>query len=36
LALLSPGCRAGDAVTIDVRGSELVGRIVPTPFIAKR
>jgi aminomethyltransferase len=36
LALLSPGCRAGDEVTIDVRGSELVGRIVPTPFIAKR
>lgn len=36
LALLSPGCRPGDPVTIDVRGSELAGRVVPTPFIAKR
>jgi aminomethyltransferase len=36
LALMSPECRPGDEITIDVRGSELAGRIVPTPFIAKR
>ncbi len=36
LALVSPHCSVGDEVSIDVRGSALPGRIVPTPFVAKR
>ena len=29
------GIAEGDAVTIDVRGSALAGRVVPLPFVAK-
>lgn len=35
LALLAPEAVEGDTVTIDVRGGELSGRIVPLPFVAK-
>lgn len=35
LALLAPTVGEGDAVTVDVRGGALSGRIVPLPFVAK-
>lgn len=36
LALLDPSCQIGDEIVIDVRGSELPGRIVDLPFVAKK
>ena len=36
LAFVSPDTEIGDNVVIDVRGSELPGRVVPTPFVAKK
>lgn len=36
LALLSPDCRIGDEVSVDVRGTNVDGRVVSIPFIAKR
>ena len=36
LAFVSPDTKIGDNVVIDVRGSELPGRVVPTPFVAKK
>jgi len=36
LALVDPSCQAGDTIAIDVRGSELPGRIVDLPFVAKK
>ena len=33
LAFLRPGLEAGTTVTVDVRGSLLPGRLVPTPFV---
>ncbi|MEY2444464.1 MAG: aminomethyltransferase [Ilumatobacteraceae bacterium] len=36
LAFLPPNTAVGTEVTIDVRGSGLAGRVVPTPFVAKR
>ena len=36
LAFLPPDVADGDAVTVDVRGSALPGRIVPLPFVAKK
>jgi len=36
LAFLPPDLPDGAEVTIDVRGSALVGRIVPLPFVAKK
>lgn len=36
LALVDPKIQIGDTVVIDVRGSELPGRIVDLPFIAKK
>jgi aminomethyltransferase len=35
LAFLPPATEPGTEVTIDVRGSSLAGRVVPTPFVAK-
>ena len=35
LAFLPPGTAEGAAVTLDVRGSLLAGRVVPLPFVAK-
>ena len=35
LAFLQPDIEEGTAVTIDVRGSMLSGRVVPVPFVAK-
>ena len=35
LAFLPPSVEEGAAVTIDVRGSALPGRVVPLPFVAK-
>ncbi|MCC5951290.1 MAG: glycine cleavage system aminomethyltransferase GcvT [Acidimicrobiia bacterium] len=34
LALLSPEVTEGDEVTVAQRGSELAGRVVPTPFVS--
>jgi aminomethyltransferase len=36
LALMPPSTEPGTPVVVDVRGSTLVGRVVPTPFIPKR
>jgi aminomethyltransferase len=36
LAFVPPDVVEGTAVEIDVRGSRLAGRVVPTPFVAKR
>ena len=36
LAFLPPHLADGAAVSIDVRGSALPGRLVPLPFVAKR
>jgi aminomethyltransferase len=36
LALVDPSCTVGDIVAIDVRGSEVPGRIVELPFVAKK
>ena len=36
LALVEPSYKVGDVVAIDVRGSELPGRIVELPFVAKK
>lgn len=36
LAFLPPDVADGTSVTIDVRGSDLPGTVVPTPFVAKR
>ena len=36
LALLPPDVADGAAVTVDVRGHPLAGRVVPIPFVAKR
>ena len=36
LALVEPTCNVGDIIAIDVRGSELPGRIVELPFVAKK
>jgi aminomethyltransferase len=36
LAFLPPAVEVGTAVTIDVRGSALPGRVVPLPFVAKQ
>ena len=36
LAFLPPDLPDGTAVTVDVRGSELAGQIVPLPFVAKK
>ena len=36
LALLDPSCHIGDSIVIDVRGSELPGRIVELPFVARK
>ncbi|MFZ9929669.1 MAG: glycine cleavage system aminomethyltransferase GcvT [Ilumatobacteraceae bacterium] len=36
LAFVSPDTKIGDNVVIDVRGSELPGCVVPTPFVAKK
>lgn len=36
LAFLPPAVEIGTAVEIDVRGTRLVGRVVPTPFVAKK
>ena len=36
LALVPPELPFGTDVTIDVRGAHLSGRVVPTPFIAKK
>ncbi len=36
LAFLPPGVEVGTDVAVDVRGSTLSGRVVPTPFVAKR
>jgi len=35
LAFLPPETEVGTAVTVDVRGAELTGRVVPTPFVGK-
>jgi aminomethyltransferase len=35
LAFLPPDVAEGAEVAIDVRGSALPGRVVPTPFVAK-
>ena len=35
LAFLPPSLAEGTAVSIDVRGSALPGRIVPLPFVGK-
>ncbi|MGD9702686.1 MAG: glycine cleavage system aminomethyltransferase GcvT [Acidimicrobiia bacterium] len=35
LAFLPPDIEEGTAVTIDVRGSALAGRVVPTPFVSR-
>ncbi len=35
LAFMPPSTAVGTEVTIEVRGSELSGRIAPTPFVAK-
>ena len=35
MALLQPGVDVGTDVTIDARGSELVGRTVPLPFVGR-
>ena len=35
LALVRPDVVAGDAVDVDVRGSRLAGRVVPTPFLTR-
>jgi aminomethyltransferase len=35
LAFLPPDIEIGTAVTLDVRGSQLPGRVVDTPFVAK-
>lgn len=36
LAFLPPDVADGTVVTIEVRGSGLTGRVVPTPFVSKR
>lgn len=36
LAFVSPEIEIGENVIVDVRGSELPGRIVPTPFVTKK
>lgn len=36
LAFVTPDVVVGETVVIDVRGSELPGRIVPTPFVTKK
>jgi aminomethyltransferase len=36
LALVSPEVVTGSEVSLDVRGSTLSGRIVPTPFVGRR
>jgi aminomethyltransferase len=36
LALVEPSYNVGDIIAIDVRGSELPGRIVELPFVAKK
>ncbi|HEY5422946.1 MAG TPA: glycine cleavage system aminomethyltransferase GcvT [Ilumatobacteraceae bacterium] len=35
LAFMPPETEAGTTVSIDVRGAQLAGRIVPTPFVGK-
>ncbi len=35
LGFLPPGTADGTAVTVDVRGSALAGRVVPTPFVTR-
>jgi aminomethyltransferase len=35
LAFVPPDLSVGTAVTVDVRGSHLPGRVVPTPFVTK-
>jgi aminomethyltransferase len=35
LAFLPPGVEAEQPLLVDVRGSELAGRVVPTPFVKK-
>ena len=36
LAFVSPDVEIGQTVVIDVRGSELAGRVVATPFVSKK
>jgi aminomethyltransferase len=36
LAFLPPGTAEGSPVKVVVRGAELAGRVVPTPFVGKR
>ena len=36
LAFLPPACATGDEVSIDVRGSAVVGRVVQLPFVRKQ
>jgi aminomethyltransferase len=35
LAFLPPGTPDGTPVAVDVRGSQLPGRVVPTPFVRR-
>lgn len=35
LALVRPGVSEGDAVEIEVRGTRVAGRVVPTPFVGR-
>jgi aminomethyltransferase len=35
LAFVKPAVVIGDDVDIDVRGTRLQGRVVPTPFVGK-
>jgi aminomethyltransferase len=36
LAFLPPAIEIGTAVSVDVRGAELTGEVVPLPFVAKK
>jgi aminomethyltransferase len=36
LALVTPDVAVDDEVVIDVRGTELAGRVVTTPFVGQR
>ena len=35
LGFVEPGTEMGDEITIDVRGTDLAGRVVPYPFYKK-
>ncbi len=35
LAFMPPNTQLGTEVVVDVRGTGLLGRVVPTPFVAK-